>query len=272
LNSFNMNNAKFHTKHLLYRVAFRIGRTLMARQPLLAVFTVVMLVLALPTAVLLALDDRMLRDVAIWAKPLKFMLSAALFAATTAWFIGLLPKNIQTSPTVRWLAWTVVITSVFEVGYISLQAALGHGSHYNVSDPLHAFLFGLMGVAAVCLTSTQAVLAGLIARHSPWRKTVFVRSVIIGLVLTFVLATASGFMLGEQPPPPGVGMPILGWHIGQADVRPAHFLGLHAHQLIPMAGWLLQRYRVPQAGLWLAALTVAYVVFWTVLMLLAGFH
>ncbi len=167
------------------------------------------------------------------------------------------------------LAWTVVITSSFEVGYISLQAALGEGSHHNVGDPLHAALYGLMAVAAVALTATQAVLAGLIWRHSPERDTVFVRSVVIGLLLTFVLATASGFMLGGQQPPAGVGLPIVGWHIGQADARPAHFLGVHAHQLIPLAGWLLQRNRVRHAGLWLSGCSVIYGLAWTVLTLWA---
>jgi hypothetical protein len=241
----------------------------MSRQPLLTTFAVVMLALALPTALLLALDDRTWRDVAIWAKPLKFMLSTAAFAATTAWFVGLLPKGQQTSPVVRRLAWTVMITSAFEVGYISLQAALGDGSHHNVGDPVHAVLFGLMAIAAVCLTATQAVLAWLIARHSPMRETLFARSVVIGLVLTFVLATASGFMLGGQQPPPGVGWPVVGWHMGQADARPAHFLGVHAHQLLPLAGWFLQRYRVSQAGLWLSVLAVTYALIWALLTLWA---
>jgi len=267
-----MNATNQKSRYHISHAAIRLGRDLMLRQPLLTVFSALMLVLALPTFILLVLDGRLLRDVPIWLKPLKFMLSSAMFAATTAWFIGLLPASIRTSSMVRGLAWTVVITSVFEVGYISLQAALGQGSHHNVSDPMHASLFGLMAIAAVCLTSTQAVLAWLIARHSPLRETLFVRSVVIGLVLTFVLATASGFMLGAQQPPAGVGLPIVGWHLGQADARPAHFLGLHAHQLIPMAGWFLQRYQVPQAGLWLSVLTAAYVSFWTVLMLMAGFY
>jgi len=93
--------------------------------------------------------------------------------------------------------------------------------------------------------------------------------VVIGLVLTFVLATASGFMLGGQQPPPGLGVPFLGWHIGQADARPAHFMGLHAHQLLPLAGWFLQRYRLPQSVFWLSVLTASYVFFWVVLMLIA---
>ena len=136
------------------------------------------------------LDDRTWRDVAIWAKPLKFMLSKAAFAATTAWFVGLLPRDMQTSPSVRSLSWALVITSTFEVGYISLQAALGSGSHHKLSDPLHAAMFGLMAIAAVGLTTTQALLAWLIGRHSPERDTVFGRSVVVGLLLTFVLATA----------------------------------------------------------------------------------
>lgn len=244
-------------------------RELLRRQSVLAVFAGLMLALALPTAVLLAVDDTTWRDVAIWAKPLKFMLSTAAFAATTAWFVGLLPKAMQTSPVVRRLAWTVVITATFEVGYISVQAALGEGSHHNVGDALHAALFGLMAVAAVVLTGTQAVLAWLIARHSPERESVFARAVVIGLLLTFVLATVSGFMLGGQQPPAGAGLPVVGWHLGQADARPAHFLGVHAHQLIPLAGWLLQRRRVSHAGVWLSAFAAAYTLAWALLTLWA---
>jgi hypothetical protein len=249
--------------------AHSVYRELMSRQSVLTIFAVIMLALALPTAVLMILDDRTWREVAIWAKPVKFMLSTAAFAAITAWFVGLLPKSVQASPLVHRLAWIVVITSTFEVGYISLQAALGQGSHHNMGDPLHAALFGLMAIAAVGLTATQAVLAGLIWRHSHERDSVFVRSVIVGLMLTFALATASGFMLGGQQPPAGTGLPIVGWHLGQADVRPAHFLGVHAHQLIPLAGWLLQQNRVSHAGRWLSAFTVTYLLGWTLLTLWA---
>lgn len=249
--------------------AHGVYRELMSRQSVLTIFAAAMLALALPAAVLIILDDRTWREVAIWAKPLKFMLSTAAFAATTAWFVGLLPKSVRSSPLVHRLAWVVVITSTFEVEYISLQAVLGQGSHHNTGDPLHAALFGLMAIAAVGLTATQAVLAGLIWRHSLERNSVFVRAVIVGLILTFALATASGFMLGGQQPPAGTGLPLLGWHLGQADARPAHFLGVHAHQLIPLAGWLLQRNRVSHAGPWLSAFTVTYLLGWTLLTLWA---
>jgi hypothetical protein len=201
--------------------------------------------------------------------PVAQNLPRAAFAPLKAQLDAALPKSVQASPLVHRLAWVVVITSTFEVGYISLQAALGQGSHHNMGDPLHAALFGLMAIAAVGLTATQAVLAGLIWRHSLERDSVFVRSVIVGLMLTFALATASGFMLGGQQPPAGTGLPIVGWHLGQADVRPAHFLGVHAHQLIPLAGWLLQQNRVSHAGRWLSAFTMTYLLGWTLLTLWA---
>lgn len=223
-----------------------------------------MLAILLPTLVLLMLDERTWRDVAIWAKPAKFMISTALFAATTAWCVGLLPERMRASGAVRALAWTVVLTSSFEVAYISLQSALGDGSHHNVRDPLHAALFGLMAVAAVMLTGTQAVLAWLVARHSPTRHTVLTRSVVIGLVLTFLLATVSGFLLGGRQPPAGVGLPIVGWHLA-GDARPAHFLGVHAQQLLPLAGLAMQQARLAHTGLWLTALTLGYGLLWWLL-------
>lgn len=237
----------------------------MARQPLLTGFAWLMLALMVPTALLLLLDDRTWRDVAIWAKPLKFMASTALFSATTAWFVGLLPEPLRHSRTVRRLAWTVVLTASFEVGYISLKAALGQGSHHNVGDPLYAALFGLMAAAAVLLTATQAALAWLIARHSATRATVATRAVVAGLVLTFVLATASGFLLGGQQPPAGVGLPVVGWHVGGPDARPAHFLGVHAQQLLPLAGWALQHGHISHAAKWLVAVAAAYVLLWALL-------
>lgn len=254
------------TSRWLRQSASNLPGELMARQPLLTVFAGLMLVLMLPALALWGWDERTWRDVSIWAKPLKFMASTALFAATTAWFVGLLPEPMRGAPIVRAVAWMVVLTASFEVGYISLQAALGEGSHHNLRDPLHAALFGLMAVAAVMLTATQVVLAWLIARHSTTRHTVLTQAVVVGLVMTFLLATVSGFLLGGLQPPAGVGLPIVGWHIGSADARPAHFLGVHAQQLLPLAGLALQKARVEHAGRWLSAVALAYGLLWALFM------
>jgi hypothetical protein len=80
--------------------------------------------------------------------------------------------------------------------------------------------------------------------------------------MTFVLATASGFLLGGQQPPAGVGLPVLGWHIDGPDARPAHFLGVHAQQLLPLFGWLLQNRRVSHGLRWLVLVASGYGLLW----------
>ena len=65
---------------------------LLHRQRTLTLFAAAMLLAMLPALLALGLDDRLLRGVSVWVKPLKFMSSVALFALSTAWFVGLLPQ------------------------------------------------------------------------------------------------------------------------------------------------------------------------------------
>ena len=61
------------------------------RERLLTLFACVLMLALVPTLIAMALDERELRGVSVWAKPAKFMASIALFALTTAWFVGPLP-------------------------------------------------------------------------------------------------------------------------------------------------------------------------------------
>ncbi len=208
---------------------------LLARERRLTLFALLLLAAMLPAALALGLDDRMLRGVSVWVKPLKFMASIALFSLSTAWFAGLLPQPVREGRTMKAIVWTVIGAGAFEAGYITLQAALGQASHYNLSDLTHMLLYQAMGLGALAMTATQPVLAWLVVRHVPQRS-LWREGVVLGLVLTFVLGAGAGGLLGGLPPPPTAGLPLFGWHWG-GDLRPAHFVGMHVQQLLPFAAW-----------------------------------
>jgi hypothetical protein len=243
-------------------------RGALQRERLLTLFALLLALALVPTLIAMGVDERQLRGVSIWAKPAKFMASIALFSITTAWFVGLLPAARRTARPVRVMVWMLLLTAGAEIAYITLQAALGQASHYNLSDRLHMVAYQLMGAAALLMTATQLVLAHQIVRHgdpalpAAWRD-----AVVLGLVMTFVLGVGAALPLANAPPPSGAGLPVLGWHLGGGDLRPAHFLGTHAQQLVPLAGVLLLRAwpARARAALWLFA--AAYTALWLLALL-----
>lgn len=238
---------------------------LSAAQKILCVYGLLMAALLLPTYVLSWFDWRVLREVGIWAKPMKFMAGTALFALTTVWLTLLVPGKVGQGQSFQWIAALIIVTSLFEVVYITCQAARGEGSHYNTTDTVRAVMFGLMALAAVGLVASQAWLAWVI-----WKEvgatvlTPTTWAVLLGLALTFVLSTVSGFMLGGKQPPAGVGWPVVGWHTWQ-DLRPAHFLAVHAQQFIPMVGILAERVAGQAAMPVVLTFTSTYIAAWLTL-------
>ena len=207
------------------------------------------LALMLPTAFALAVDPRTLNDVPIWIKPLKFQASVSLYLLTLAWFVAGLPERVRRGRVVTALVAVAIATASFEIVYITLQAARGLASHYNVGDPFHAAMYALMGLAAVTLTAVSPAVALLLWRCRPvhW-STAFWLSVVLGLLLTFVLGAGAGAVLsaGDGHWIGGVrsdasGVPVFGWSRTGGDLRAAHFLGLHAMHVLPLVGWIAGR-------------------------------
>ena len=218
---------------------------------------------ALGITYLISLTDiRTIRDVGVWVKPMKFMAATVLFAWTTVWLVSIAHTSVGTTQTYIWITALLILTSLFEVVYITYQGSQGEASHYNNSDVLHMILFGVMAIAAVGLTATQAWLAWEIwQEQKTMGLSVVTLGVVIGLLLTFILSTVSGFLLGGNQPPAGVGLPIVGWHLYR-DIRPSHFLGVHAQQFIPLLGLLVERFAGQYANVGLIAGSAAYVSTW----------
>jgi hypothetical protein len=232
------------------------------RSSTLTLFGLLLWAAMLPTLIAWGLDDRTLRGVSVWAKPLKFMASIGLFALCTAWFIGLLPEARRHDRAVRTVVWTIVIAGGLEIVYITGMAALGQASHYNDSHPLYVAMYSLMGLGALAMTATQPLLAWQIVRHGhPGLAPAWRDAVVTGLVLTLVLGASAGFVLSAMQPPAGSGLPGVDWHLS-ADLRPAHFLGMHAQQFFPLAGALVAAWLPSADRRWLVVFTAAYLAVW----------
>ena len=158
------------------------------------------------------------------------------------------------------IVWTLIGTGSFEIAYITLQAGLGQASHYNETDALHAALYVLMGIGALTLSATQPALAWQLHRHGDRTLAPAYRlSVLLGLVLTFVLGAGVGMLLSNMQPPTGPGLPLFGWSTIAGDLRSAHFIGIHAEQVLPVLGAVIVALRLPAARTWIVLATLAWI-------------
>lgn len=171
-----------------------------------------------------------------WIKPLKFCLSTVLFS----WAIGYYTSYLDPSPDITVFNWIVIIGLGFEIVYIGFQAAKGELSHYNTSSPFHGAMFSLMALAASVVTlSTAYIGIRFMIEEFPQLPDYYVWSIRLGIIL-FVFFSFQGFLMGANgghtvgSPDGGRGIPFLNWSLQYGDLRIAHFIGMHALQILPI--------------------------------------
>ncbi|MFI7130303.1 hypothetical protein ACIBQ1_31750 [Nonomuraea sp. NPDC050153] len=212
-----------------------------------------MAVLAVVCAIGLVVDGRTLMGQGVWLKPFKFAISLGLYALTLAWMLG---QARRWRRTLWWLG-TVTVGGFLlpEITAITFQAARGVPSHFNFATGLDETVFMIMGGAAYLgwlLTFATGVL--LIAQRRvdramawaiPLGLAVSLAGMSIGYLMTaptpgqvegltkgLSLTTIGAHSVGA--PDGGPGLPVTGWETGAGDLRVAHFVGLHALQVLPL--------------------------------------
>jgi|694.fasta_scaffold24885_4 hypothetical protein len=223
-------------------------RSFKAWEPTLFIGGLGMAALFVPTLVAHLTDGRTLDGVPVWIKPLKFEASLGVFLLTLSAFYPLAGARFRMTRKGRFVVWGALIPVYLEVFYIGLQAARGEASHYNNSSTVYAALYAAMGVGAVLIVFCARFLARGILRHQRSKESTplepFVLSIVLGLNLSFFLGGLSGIYMGALPGHFGTaisggdGIPGLGWSRMVGDFRVAHFLGLHALQILPAIGFL----------------------------------
>ncbi|WP_329222318.1 hypothetical protein [Streptomyces microflavus] len=217
----------------------------------LVVFSAVMALWALVSAVGLVVDDRVLAGAPIWAKPFKFTVSLAAYGLTLAWMLTHLTRGHRTG---WWAGNVVVLTSLVEMTIITLQVVRGKRSHFNAATPLDTALFSVMGITIIVLWAATLAIGILLLRASiadraaAWaiRGGVLIALVGAGLGFLMTLPSAEQQAAGNLDtaevigahsvgvPDGGPAMPLTGWSTTGGDLRAPHFVGMHALQLIPL--------------------------------------
>lgn len=224
--------------------SLRSGWTaLVARNRLLAGLALGHALLFLGLLVLMLIEDRELLGVDLWTKPARFALSIAVYLATLGWLLGELSRP-------RWLitlvTCVVAASMCLEQALITLQSARGTTSHYNTASSFDAAVFSLMGFGVAANSAVVAAVLGLFLVQEGRARPAYLLGIRTGLVL-FLLGSAQGFVMIRHAahtigaPDGGDGLPFLGWSTQFGDLRVAHFLGIHALQVLPVAGWLADR-------------------------------
>lgn len=209
------------------------------------------MVILLGLAVILSVfDDRVVTGLNTWFKPIKFAASIAIYLLTLAWFLEYLKPHHPRS--VAWIAWVVAIVMTIEYALIFTQGARGVTSHYNVATPMDGLVFTGMGIMITVNTLMVVWAAVLFVTTRLELPQAYSWGIRIGLVFFLVFGLQGWLMIQQMAhtvgaPDGGPGLPFLGWSTIAGDLRYAHFIGMHAFQVLPALGWFLEgrRERLP---------------------------
>lgn len=204
---------------------------------------------SLATSAMMLLDARTFNGVSVWVKPWKFQVSLAVHLFTLALFAVPLAHALGFRQSLKTMSFVAVAAGVFEVVYITWRASRGEASHFNGEDAFASIMYALMGLGAVALTACAGWLGWRILRQQDLTLSPLVRqSLGWGLVLGFVLGTLSGAYVSSKTGhwvggtlSDAVSVPVVGWSLDGGDLRVAHFFGLHAMQVLPLAAWAMGR-------------------------------
>jgi hypothetical protein len=218
-----------------------------------------MFITFLATLVGIFIDHRVITGAPAWLKPAKFAISVSIYCFTFVWLLGFVAKRPRL---VRLVANVTVLSFMVEMIVIIAQVARGTTSHFNLTTPFNSFLWFTMGAFIVLVWTMNLLLAIMLLRQR-MPDQAFAWSLRLGVLISSIGMAAAFFMV---PPTPhqaaamaggygphivgahsvgvadgGPGLPVLGWSTVGGDLRAAHFVGLHALQVLPFFGWLLTR-------------------------------
>lgn len=211
--------------------------------------------------VLVALfDSTVILGINRWIKPMKFAISIAIFQ----WTMGWLMKHLEARrDKVRLISRGIVMTMLAEIIPIVAQPARGKLSHFNQETAFDAAVFSFMGI--MILINTILVLYALVLFFTvpSGLPKAYLWGIRYGMIIFFLASIEGGLIAiflrhSVGAPDGGPGLPFINWSTQGGDLRVAHFIGLHALQVLPIFGYLIDRNKNTRAVALTTAVAVIY--------------
>jgi len=205
-------------------------------------------------------DHRQLMGLNLWIKPIKFAISITIYCLTWTLLLQYLPFELIKK---RFARFTVFAMS-FEMFAIALQAARGQLSHFNHSSAYNLLLFNLMGVVIVSQTLFALFIGIQFFKVKAIQLTpAMLWAIRLGIIMACFFAFEGGLMAAKMSHTVGAadggpGLPLFNWSRIAGDLRIAHFMGLHALQIMPLFV-LLTNYKSARPTIAFASFFFAFV-------------
>ena len=211
----------------------------------------------------LLVDSREVLGINTWIKPMKFAISIGIYSWTMGWIMFDLTNSRRTT---RILSKTIGITMIIEIFVILYQASRATRSHFNFDTPFDSILFAIMGIMILVNTLAVVVVFFLFLFKKSSLDRIYLIALRTGILLFLVASYVGKVMIDQMAHGVGVedggpGIPFLNWSLEGGDLRVAHFMGLHALQLIPFFAFIIKKNTSWSATRRLIALAVFVVVY-----------
>jgi hypothetical protein len=200
------------------------------------------------------IDERMLFGVSVWNKPMKFAISIAVFFWTMAWYMDYLPQQDKVERISVWFVGLMAVEMLIIVG----QSLRGVPSHFNRGNWYDDLLFGIMGLA-ILINTYWVFRVWLYFRKEQRLPQAYRLAIRLGMLI-FIISSLEGYVMAARlshtigAADGQEGLLFFGWAWDFGDLRVAHFIGLHALQVIPLFAWYMAR----QRPLWVWVFGFAY--------------